>query len=151
MKCPYCGFTESKVVDSRDSNESVRRRRECLKCEGRFTTYEHITPVTIYVLKKDQRREEFSRRKLLSGLQKACGKRPIEPTELEKIVDEIENELIRMGKNEVQSSTIGDMVMKKLKNLDSVAYIRFASVYRQFADITELQKELENIIDSNNK
>ncbi|MBR6332651.1 MAG: transcriptional repressor NrdR [Dehalococcoidales bacterium] len=148
MKCPYCGYEESKVIDSRDSNDSIRRRRECIKCEGRFTTYEHINPITVHVIKKDLRREEFSRAKLLSGINKACDKRPIQASEIEKIADEIENSLLRQGKNEISTTEIGDMVMQKLKALDSVAYIRFASVYRQFADITELKAELENIINN---
>ena len=146
MKCPYCGFEESRVVDSRDTESGVRRRRECLKCQARFTTYERIQPVALFVIKKDQRREEFSKEKLLSGMRKACEKRPLEAGAVERVADDIETELYALGKPEVPSSAIGDMVMAQLRRLDSVAYIRFASVYRDFTDITDLKQEVESLL-----
>ena len=146
MKCPYCSFEESKVVDSRDTDSGVRRRRECLKCAARFTTYERLQPVTLFVIKKDERREEFNKDKLLAGMRKACEKRPLPAGAVEKIADDIESELYALGKPEVPSSAIGDMVMAHLRKLDSVAYIRFASVYRDFADITDLKQEVESLL-----
>jgi transcriptional repressor NrdR len=147
MKCPYCGFEESKVVDSRDTDSGVRRRRECLKCSARFTTYERLQPVTLFVIKKDQRREEFNKDKLLAGLRKACEKRPLETGIIEKMADDIESELYALAKPEVHSSVIGDMVMVRLRQLDSVAYIRFASVYRDFTDITDIKQEVESLLE----
>jgi transcriptional repressor NrdR len=147
MKCPYCGFEESKVVDSRDTENGVRRRRECLKCAARFTTYERIQPVTLFVIKKDERREEFSKEKLLAGMRKACEKRPLPAGAVEKLADDIEAELFALGKPEIPSSAIGDMVMAQLRKLDSVAYIRFASVYRDFTDITDLKQEVESLME----
>ena len=146
MKCPYCGFEESRVVDSRDKDNGVRRRRACLKCTSRFTTYERIQSATLFVIKKDERREDFSKEKLLAGIRKACEKRPFPAGSVEKIASDIENELYTLGKPEVPSTTIGDMVMDKLKQIDSVAYIRFASVYREFADITDLKQEVESLL-----
>lgn len=147
MKCPYCSGEESRVVDSRDTENGVRRRRECLKCSARFTTYERLQPVTLFVIKKDQRREEFSKDKLLAGLRKACEKRPLEVGRIERLADDIEGELFSLGKPEVPSSIIGDMVMAQLRQLDSVAYIRFASVYRDFTDITEIKQEVESLLE----
>ena len=146
MKCPYCGYADSKVIDSRDINDSIRRRRQCLSCSARFTTYERLQPVSLFVIKKDKRREEFSRDKLLSGIRKACEKRPLPTGAVDKLVDEIEAEIYHLGKSEIPSTVIGDMVMAGLKNLDYIAYIRFASVYREFRDITALKQELDALL-----
>jgi transcriptional repressor NrdR len=145
MKCPYCGFIDSKVVDSRDTDLSVRRRRQCLACQTRFTTYERVQEASLFVIKKDGRREEFNRDKLVSGIRKACEKRPLPTGTVEKLVDETEAELFRLGRPEVSSILIGDMVMDRLKNLDQIAYIRFASVYREFADLTMLKQAVDNL------
>ncbi|MDP2916664.1 MAG: transcriptional regulator NrdR [Dehalococcoidia bacterium] len=146
MNCPYCNYNDSKVIDSRDVNDGVRRRRQCLSCNARFTTYERIQPASLFVIKKDQRREEFNRVKLLGGVRKACEKRPLPTGAVEKLIDDIEAELYRSGKSEVPSTVIGDMVMAKLKNLDYIAYIRFASVYREFADITALKDAVDTLV-----
>jgi transcriptional repressor NrdR len=146
MNCPFCGNSDSKVVDSRDVNEGVRRRRQCLSCNRRFTTYERLQPASLFIIKKDQRREEYNREKLLGGVRKACEKRPLPTGAIEKLVDEIESELYRMGKNEIPSTLIGDLVMEKLKALDYIAYIRFASVYREFADIRALKEAVDNLV-----
>ena len=146
MDCPYCGYRDSKVIDSREVDDGVRRRRQCLSCGSRFTTYERLQPTGLFVIKKDQRREEFSREKLLGGVRKACEKRPMPTGAVEKLVDDIEAELYRSGKSEVQSTAIGDMVMEKLKSLDYIAYIRFASVYREFADITALKEAVDSLV-----
>ncbi len=148
MRCPYCGFEESRVVDSRDSADGVRRRRECLKCEARFTTYERLQPLSLFVIKKDQRREEFNKQKLLSGLRKACEKRPLAAGAVEKLANDIEADIFQLGTTEVSSSVIGDMVMTHLRRLDYIAYIRFASVYRDFTDISDLKQELETLLSS---
>ncbi|OGO30308.1 MAG: transcriptional regulator NrdR [Chloroflexi bacterium RBG_16_56_11] len=145
MNCPYCGYYDSKVIDSRDINDGIRRRRQCLKCELRFTTYERWQPASLFVIKKDGRREEFDRDKLLAGIRKACEKRPLEGGVVERAVDEIEAEIFQTGKNEVRSAAVGDMVMARLKRLDHIAYIRFASVYREFTDITTLKEEVDNL------
>jgi len=146
MNCPYCGYSDSKVIDSRDVNEGVRRRRQCLSCGSRFTTYERMQPASLFVIKKDQRREEFSRGKLLTGIRKACEKRPLPTGAVEKLVDDIEAELYHLGKPEIPSAVIGDMVMERLKSLDYIAYIRFASVYREFTDITALKQEVDTLL-----
>lgn len=140
MNCPVCGYHDSRVTDSREINDGIRRRRECLECGYRFTTYERLQPAGLFVIKKDQRREEFNRDKLLAGLRKACEKRPLPSGTAEKIADDIEAELYRSGRLEIPSGIIGDMVMEKLKTLDHIAYVRFASVYREFTDITTLKK-----------
>jgi transcriptional repressor NrdR len=145
VNCPYCGAEESRVIDSRSLGEVVRRRRECLRCNRRFTTYERVQPNDIFVIKKDGRREEFSRDKLLQGIRKACEKRPLPAGAIEKFVDTIEAELYKEGKREVSSSHIGDLVMEGLKRLDHIAYIRFASVYREFADIGALKQEVDSL------
>jgi transcriptional repressor NrdR len=145
VNCPYCGAQESRVIDSRSLGEVVRRRRECLACNARFTTYERIQPNDIFVIKKDGRREEFSRDKLLQGIRRACEKRPLPTGTIEKFVDTIEAELYKEGKREVSSSHIGDLVMEGLKRLDHIAYIRFASVYREFADIGALKQEVDSL------
>jgi transcriptional repressor NrdR len=144
MLCPYCSNDETKVTDKRDSKDETRRRRECLKCGKRWTTYERIEPVEIFVVKKDGRREAFSREKLKSGMIKACEKRPVSTEEIEKSVNLIEEKLKQHG-SEVESKIIGEMVMKALKKLDKVAYIRFASIYREFKDISEFKKEIKEI------
>jgi len=145
VNCPNCGRRESRVIDSRSVDEGVRRRRRCLACDARFTTYERIQPHDIFVVKKDGRREEFSRDKLLLGIRKACEKRPLPTGAIDKFVDNIEAELYNMGKSEVSSSYIGDLVMEGLKKLDHIAYIRFASVYREFADIGALKQEVDSL------
>ncbi len=146
MNCPYCGYHDTKVVDSREVNQGIRRRRQCLSCGSRFTTYERLQPTSLFVIKKDQRREEFDRIKLLSGIRKACEKRPLPTGTVDKLVDDIEAELYQLGKTEIPSVVIGDMVMERLKSLDYIAYIRFASVYREFADITALKQEIDTLV-----
>jgi transcriptional repressor NrdR len=146
MNCPYCGYTDSKVIDSRDVDQGIRRRRQCLSCKARFTTYERLQPASLFVVKKDQRREEFNREKLFSGIRRACEKRPLPTGTVEKLVDEIEAELYGLGKAEIPSTLVGDKVMEKLKVLDHIAYIRFASVYREFADITALKEAVDNLV-----
>ena len=148
MDCPYCGHSEDKVIDSREVNEGIRRRRQCLGCGERFTTYERLQPASLFVIKKDERREEFDREKLLSGIRKACEKRPLPTGSVEKLADDIEAELYQLGKAEVPSTVVGDMVMERLKSLDHIAYIRFASVYREFADITTLKEEVDTLLDT---
>ena len=147
MKCPYCGFEESKVIDSRptDEGERIRRRRECLKCAKRFTTYEVIETVPIVVIKKDKSRQTFDRNKLLNGLLRACEKRPVSIDTLERVVDEIETMLQNSLDREVPSSLIGTYAMEKLKNIDEVAYVRFASVYRQFKDVNSFINAIEQL------
>lgn len=148
MRCPYCSSIDNKVVDSRMGKEgdSIRRRRECLKCEGRFTTYERVEEVLPSVIKKDGRREPFDRLKILNGLKKACEKRPISTEMLEKTVEEIEKSLQEKGLKEIPSTVIGEEVMERLHKLDEVAYVRFASVYRSFRDINEFMSELKDIL-----
>lgn len=148
MKCPYCGNTESKVIDSRNVGGGIRRRRQCLHCGTRFTTYEHLQSRNLFVIKKDSRREEFNRDKLLAGIRKACEKRPLPTGAIDKLVDNIEAELYRLGKTEVPSSVIGDMVMARLQELDHIAYIRFASVYREFTDIATLKQAVDTLVDT---
>ena len=148
MNCPYCGFHDSKVIDSREVNDGIRRRRQCLSCDSRFTTYERLQPASLFVIKKDERREEFNRDKLLTGIRKACEKRPLPTGTVDKLAGDIETELYHLGRSEVPSAVIGDMVMERLKNLDHVAYIRFASVYREFADITALKQEIDTLVGS---
>ena len=145
MFCPFCGYNDSRVMDSRDVNDGIRRRRQCLRCEMRFTTYERLQRASLFVIKKDGRREEFNREKLLTGIRKACDKRPLAAGTVDKLIDEIEGELYQSGKAEVPSRTIGDLVMAKLKKLDHIAYLRFASVYREFEDITTLKEEVDNL------
>ena len=147
MKCPYCSNPDTRVIDSRltDSNDTVRRRRMCEKCSKRFTTYERMENQPIAVIKKDDTRQPFDRNKILSGLIRACIKRNIGTEVLNKIVDDIENEISNMPSNEIQSKEIGNLVLKRLKNLDKVAYIRFASVYKQFDSIKQFTKELSEL------
>lgn len=148
MKCPFCGDTESKVVDSRPTDEGsvIRRRRECVRCAKRFTTYEKIENVPILVIKKDGRREAFDSNKILNGLVKACEKRPVAMDELESVVAEIEKHIYNSLKKEITSQEIGELVMERLKSLDEVAYVRFASVYRQFKDINTFIEELKKLL-----
>jgi len=148
MKCPHCDHLESKVLDSRLSKEmdTIRRRRECLKCGKRFSTAERMEEGLPLVIKKDDRREVFDRMKILNGLKKACEKRPISITNLEKIVSRIEYNLLEKGDHEIGASEIGEMVMEELRKLDEVAYVRFASVYRQFRDINEFMSELKDLL-----
>jgi len=148
MKCPYCGFEESKVIDSRpvDEGSAIRRRRECMKCEKRFTTYEKIERVPIMVIKKDKTREAFSADKLMGGLLKACEKRPVPTDMLEKVVYDIENIIANTMEREITTGQIGELVMDKLKTLDQVAYVRFASVYREFKDINTFMEELNMLL-----
>ena len=146
MKCPYCGYHDSRVIDSRNVNEGVRRRRQCLSCGARFTTLERLQPASLFVIKKDKRREEFNRDKLLTGIRKACEKRPLPTGAIDKLVDDIEGELYHLGRAEIPATVIGDMVMERLKNLDHIAYIRFASVYRKFTDITTLKQEIDTLL-----
>lgn len=145
MKCPHCGFHDSRVIDSRDLGDSIRRRRQCISCNGRFTTYERTQKTGLYVIKKDKRREPFDKNKLLSGIRKAFEKRPVAAHVIAQLVDNIEAELYNQGKQEIPSAVIGDMVMESLKALDHIAYIRFASVYREFADITRLKQEVDSL------
>jgi transcriptional repressor NrdR len=145
MQCPHCHSENLKVIDSRDTEDSIRRRRECEDCKERFTTYERTESSPLFVLKKDGRREPFDRNKLMRGITIACGKRPISQEKIEHMVSEIETQLREQGKSEVKSRAVGDLVMEKLKALDYVAYIRFASVYKpnQFRDIEDIEKELK--------
>ena len=153
MKCPVCGHLESKVLDSRPSNEgaSIRRRRECLACTKRFTTFETIEIVSFMVVKKDKTREIFDRTKVKKGIVRACEKRPVTMEQIENAVIEIEQSLLSSMRSEIPSEEIGELVMDKLKELDEVAYVRFASVYRQFKDITTFRDELNKLLDSTNK
>lgn len=149
MKCPSCGHPESKVLDSRPANEgvSIRRRRECLSCQKRFTTFETIECVSFMVIKKDKTRESFDRMKLLNGIVRACEKRPVTMQQMETAVSDIEQTLQSSMRNEIPSTEIGELVMEKLKELDEVAYVRFASVYRQFKDISTFRDELNKLLD----
>jgi transcriptional repressor NrdR len=148
VKCPFCGFQEDKVVDSRSSKNglAIRRRRECLQCGKRFTTYEQVEELLPVVVKKDNRREPFDRFKIISGMRKACEKRPVSTDMLERAVDEIEKALQNKMEKEVASTAVGELVMKKLAELDEVAYVRFASVYRQFKDLNAFMDEVKDVI-----
>ena len=148
MKCPYCGFKESKVVDSRPAEEgnSIRRRRECLSCSKRFTTYETVESLPMVVVKRDGSRQTFDRRKLVNGMLRACEKRPVSVAQLEKLGEEIEQELQNSLEREISTEHVGELVMDKLKGVDEVAYVRFASVYRQFKDINTFMEELNTLI-----
>lgn len=148
MTCPFCGHREDKVIDSRESKEgeSVRRRRECLACERRFTTYERCDEVPYMVIKKDGRREKFDRQKVLSGLLRACEKRPISMGKLAELVDEVENSLLEGADRELATTLIGERLMERLRGLDKIAYVRFASVYRDFQDVEEFLSELKNLM-----
>ncbi|MFA5322736.1 MAG: transcriptional regulator NrdR [Smithella sp.] len=153
MKCPFCGHTENKVIDSRISKDgkAVRRRRECLGCTKRFTTYEYVEDVMPMVVKKDGRREQFDRQKILSGLKKACEKRPISMEAIDKLVENVEQACQEMQLEEISSTIIGEKIMNELKAFDGVAYVRFASVYRQFRDVGEFMSELKDLLSKGKK
>ena len=146
MKCPGCGFEESRVLDSRPAENSIRRRRECLKCQTRFTTYERIEEAPVMVVKKDGSRELFDRGKIRAGILRACQKRPVPYEKIDSLVQEVENAVQSAGENEVPSSRIGEMIMEGLKKIDEVAYVRFASVYRRFQDINTFMDELKTLL-----
>ena len=151
MKCPYCSYSESKVIDSRptDDGNSIRRRRECLSCSKRFTTYEIMESVPVVVVKKDGSRQSFDRNKVISGMVKACEKRPVSREVLDRAADEIEQVLLNSLEKEIPVEKIGNLVMEKLKSIDEVAYVRFASVYRQFKDINTFMEELSKLLNKN--
>ena len=153
MKCPYCGFNESKVIDSRpaDENNSIRRRRECLSCSRRFTTYETVESLPVVAVKKDGSRQSFDRGKVLGGMIRACEKRPVPVARLEKVAAEIEQELQNSMEREISTEVIGERVMENLRNIDQVAYVRFASVYRQFKDIDSFMEELTKLLAEQNQ
>lgn len=148
MKCPFCAYIDTKVIDSRLGKEgnNIRRRRECVECERRFTTYERVEEMQPLVVKKDGRRQPFERMKILAGIQRACEKRPVSSEAIEKVIDRLEMSLLESGEREIDSSRIGEAVMAALRDLDEVAYVRFASVYRQFKDINEFMSELKEIL-----
>ena len=146
MKCPYCGFVESRVIDSRDQGGTIHRRRRCEHCQERFSTVERVVLPELMVVKRDGRREPFSREKIHMGLRLACQKRPIPVGQLEALVEEVENDLYQLGKAEVESRVIGEMVIERLRALDDIAYIRFASVYRSYPDIQAMRQELDRLL-----
>ena len=148
MKCPYCGYKEGKVIDSRptEDSSSIRRRRECLKCQRRFTTYEKLETISLAVIKQDNSRQPYDREKILRGIMRACEKRPISLSQMEKITDDIEGELYQSMEKEVTSTEIGEKVMRLLKELDEVAYVRFASVHKHFSDIETFMEELKKLL-----
>lgn len=148
MYCPFCGDSSSKVIDSRDSGDGIRRRRECLVCARRFTTYERVQMRSLMVVKRDGRREEFVREKLWTSVTKACAKRPLPLGSIEKVLEEIEADLSDSGRAEITSKDIGELVMDRLKGMDRVAYIRYASVYRDFRDIESFKQEIEALIEN---
>ncbi len=145
MDCPYCSNKNLKVTDKRESPEGIRRRRECLKCGKRFTTYEKIAKDDIYIIKKDNRRERFDREKLERGINKAFEKRPVAKEKIDRMISEIEDEIRKKGSKEIKSSLIGELIMKKMKKIDNVAYIRFASVYRDFQDVNDFKREIKKL------
>jgi transcriptional repressor NrdR len=148
MKCPYCHKNDSQVIDTRDlpDGEGIRRRRRCNACGQRFTTYERVQPVSLMIVKKDGRREEYDRRKLLIGLQIACAKRPVSAVTIEQIINDVETALFNLGSTEVPAARLGELVLERLKDVDEVAYIRFASVYLNFADLREMGGAIENLL-----
>jgi transcriptional repressor NrdR len=150
MKCPYCGKEEDKVIDSRSvqDGKAVRRRRQCLGCVKRFTTYEYVENVSLMIVKNDGRREPFDRQKLKTGIELACKKRPVGSKKIEAMVDEIEEKLLALSKGEIEAPVLGEMVMEKLRETDEVAYVRFASVYRKFQDKEQFLQELKNLLGS---
>ena len=149
MKCPFCGSDNTKVIDSRpaDDNCSIRRRRSCDKCNKRFTTYEKVETIPLVVIKKDNNREPYDRSKIEAGVLRACHKRPVSINQINQLIDEVENEIFNMEDKEIPSDVIGEIVMKKLKDLEAVAYVRFASVYREFKDVNTFMDELKKILD----
>ena len=146
MLCPYCGHNDSRVIDSRDAGDGIRRRRECLQCGLRFTTYEKVQATALLVVKRDGRREEFNRDKLLNSIRLACAKRPLPTGTIDRVVNDVEAQLQKLGRAEIPSSTIGEMVVQRLRRLDRVAYIRFASVYRDFADLETFKEEVDAML-----
>ena len=150
MKCPYCGFTQDKVIDSRESKEaeSIRRRRECERCNKRFTTYERLDEIPYMVVKKDGRRENFDRQKVLTGLLHSCQKRKVSVTQMQEIVDAVEAFVVDSPERERTTASVGELIMTRLREIDTVAYIRFASVYRDFKDVNEFKEELEGLLSS---
>ena len=146
MKCPFCGSCDSHVIDTRSSGERIRRRRECISCEKRFTTYERVVLSNPMVVKRDGRREEFDPDKLAHGVRKACAKRPISMEDLERLVDQVESQVQRMGKAEISSQVVGDLVMERLKGLDELAYILFASVYLPLTDLESMKEEVDRLL-----
>jgi transcriptional repressor NrdR len=150
MKCPFCAHLQDKVVDSREGKDglAIRRRRQCLKCNRRFTSYERIDEIPFMVVKKDGKREPFDRNKILAGLRRACEKRPVSPAELERLADEVEQMLQESPEREMATQKIGEKVIERLKELDKVAYVRFASVYRQFGDVDQFMKELKDLLEA---
>jgi transcriptional repressor NrdR len=146
MKCPYCSSTDTRVIDTREVGDGIRRRRECQNCQQRFTTYEQIAKVNLVVIKNDGRREAFDRQKLFDGIWRACTKRPISTETIEQVVNNIETNLYNLGKAEVPSRVIGEMVMERLREVDEVAYVRFASVYRSFSDLETLKREVDDLM-----
>lgn len=153
MKCPFCGFLEDKVVDSRETKDgdSIRRRRECMNCARRFTSYERIDEIPYMVIKKDGRREIFDRNKIMAGLLRACEKRPISASQLESIVDQVEKQVQDTPDRELATNDVGKIIMKRLKELDKVAYVRFASVYLEFEDVSEFMNELKYLVQARDK
>jgi len=147
MKCPFCGEDQSRVVDTREVGDGIRRRRECQHCNQRYTTYEQVVKANLLVVKRDGRREPFDRQKLFDSTWKACAKRPIASEDIERMVGDIESALYSMGQSEVPSRTIGEMVMERLRKIDGVAYVRFASVYRSFADLETLKHEVDQMLE----
>lgn len=145
MECPYCSHTKSRVTDKRSSPSGIRRRRECLKCKKRFTSYEKVEKSELYVIKKDGKREKFDRNKLERGVERAFEKRPVAQQKIKQMINEIEEQVRKKGKKEISSSILGDLVSKKIKRLDKVAYIRFASVYRDFEDVKDFKKEIKEL------
>jgi transcriptional repressor NrdR len=147
MKCPYCSERASRVVDTREAGDGIRRRRECMACGQRFTTYERVRSTPVMVVKGDGRREPFDREKLLQGVRIACAKRPIPVEDIERLADEVESYIRSLGKSEVSSQAVGEQVIARLRQLDDVAYVRFASVYRRFADVESLAQEIEDLLE----
>ena len=146
MKCPFCGHDSSRVIDSRPAEDAIRRRRQCEKCWKRFTTYEKLETFPLMVIKKDDKREPYDRSKVEAGILRACHKRPVSSEQINQLIDSVENEIFSMDKNEVSSSFIGELVMERLKDLEEVAYVRFASVYREFKDVSTFVQELESLL-----
>ena len=151
MKCPFCGHDNTRVIDSRpaEDNNSIRRRRVCDECDKRFTTYEKIETIPLIIIKKDNNRETYDRSKIVAGVLRACHKRPVSAGQIDKLVEEVETEIFNMEEREISTQDIGEMVMNKLKDMDAVAYVRFASVYREFKDINTFMDELKKVLDSN--
>ncbi len=151
MKCPFCGHENTRVIDSRpaEENNSIRRRRVCDECDKRFTTYEKIETIPLIVIKKDNNRETYDRMKIEAGVLRACHKRPVSAAQIEKLVEEVETEIFKLEEKEISTQDIGELVMNKLKDMDAVAYVRFASVYREFKDINTFMDELKKVLDNN--